>query len=105
LAPLRTIVWIFLLGSAVFALPSRHIAVLAQVIDGEIHRLDPQQWRRTVLGWEPTSQWSAERESVTPLPASTGVHPLIIAGMQVLVSCGALLTFAARRPKDQKKDP
>ncbi len=48
-------------------------------------------WRRTNDGWEDSSTWSVSGQESKSL--ATQVHPLLIAGVQVLVSYGCLLAF------------
>ena len=79
------------------ALPSRYAPIFAQVKNGEVDSSDRLQWRRTNLGWEPSSRWGTEIGESTALPATTGVHPLVVAALQVLASFAALLTFADRK--------
>jgi len=50
-------------------------------------------WRRTAQGWRKTSGWPALRAAHQPYPASTRLHPLVVAALQVLVSVGALVYF------------
>lgn len=46
-------------------------------------------WRRTRLGWQRKSEW--QLDSQAPPPPAAGVHPLVVAALQVLIAGGALL--------------
>ena len=51
-------------------------------------------WRRTIDGWERMSEWSTSAPTPeTPAGFASVLHPLFLAILQGLVSCGALLWF------------
>ena len=54
-------------------------------------------WRRTANGWERTSDWRFENRPIAPRIAA--VHPLVIAGLQLLLSVGVLLALTPIRPR------
>lgn len=52
-------------------------------------------WRRTNRGWEHTDSLFLPNES-PPLPPITGVHPLVVAGLEILGCIGAYSVFSLR---------
>ena len=58
-------------------------------------------WRRTVDGWEQISEWTASAPD-RPSGVASALHPLLIAGLQGLISCGALLWFDAHTGRQGK---
>ncbi len=51
-------------------------------------------WRRTVQGWENTTEWE-QVPIIAPEWAHLGaIHPALVAALQVLISLGALLAWA-----------
>ena len=55
-------------------------------------------WRRTNRGWERAEVVLPSHLSNRSLPAISGVHPLLVALLEVLGSLGALVLFAPRDP-------
>lgn len=53
-------------------------------------------WRRTNRGWERAEALFRQPLPKT-LPSVSGVHPLVIAGLEVLTSIAAYLVFSPRR--------
>ncbi len=59
------------------------------------HSVDASDdWRRTAAGWERQSYWkSDEPQGLLASESVAKLHPLVLAALQVLICCGALLWF------------
>ena len=55
-------------------------------------------WRRTTRGWERADVLLPSHCQTRNLPAISGVHPLLIATLEVLGSIGVFVLFAPRDP-------
>lgn len=61
-------------------------------------QLEFDSWRYTRRGWERLpSKRPHGRPATSSLPAITGVHPLVVGGLQILLSLAAFLALETRR--------
>ena len=50
------------------------------------------RWRRTAQGWVSNLEWESMQAKWDPPPV-TGVHPVMVTSLQLLLSVGGLLAF------------
>jgi len=94
----------FLLGAA--ASTSFHASARQSSHLADFVRQDPEQlstWRHTALGWERSEHWLVGSPQAPRKPVDRGLHPVVVALLELLLSLAALLSLPPRRRRSPSR--